>query len=109
MGSKNQDRWSKEEWRASAETVGRMREEGWVVMSRCNACGLLLNADLNLTIRLKGAGFSLWNKTTPCKKVGCGGVAHFVGNPPGMGRSFQIVLTAEWAGPRSYPLGQSRG
>lgn len=106
MGSKNLDRWSREEWRGSAETVQRMLEQGWLVMTKCNACGLLLNADLKLIRRLKGPEFSLWNRTVPCKRVGCGGVAHFVGKPPGLGLSRQIVLSAEWPGERRYGPGQ---
>ena len=86
-----------------------MLEEGWAVMAKCSACGVLLNVDLTLIRRLKGPRFSLWDKTAPCKRVGCGGVAHFVGNPPGLGRSFQIALSAEWAGDRHYPQGRPRG
>jgi hypothetical protein len=83
-----------------------MIEDGWVVMAKCGACAIVLNVDLKLISRIKGRGFSLWNKTAPCKRVGCGGVAHFIGNPPGLGRSHQIVLNAEWPGPRRYPPGR---
>ena len=37
MGSKNLERWSAEDWRATAETVRKMDADGWKVQSVCIA------------------------------------------------------------------------
>ncbi|MEO6339626.1 MAG: hypothetical protein ABIO39_06280 [Caulobacteraceae bacterium] len=105
MGSKNLDRWSAKDWRATAETVRKMDAAGWRVSSVCLVCHLAMETDLKQMVRLGFGEVSLWNRRAPCRRIGCDGKVRFMGKPPGVRRL--ISLDAEWAGvERSYPPGQ---
>lgn len=81
-------------WRGSVETVADMQRKGWEVITSCQKCGLAMVADLALIAREIGPETSLWNRSAPCRRIGCGGVVVFMGKPPG--RSFHDALSAPW-------------
>lgn len=83
MGRKNLDRYTVKDWREACPTVGAMRRAGWLVVSCCPVCDLEIEADLALVEREKGADFSLWGKTTRCRRRYCDGEAAFFVQPPG--------------------------
>ena len=84
MGFRNYDRWSAEEWRRTAETVGQMRKAGWEVLSYCRACHLTMRVDLDVIVALRGPDTVLWNRQARCRRIGCGGVVDFL---PAVGRT----------------------
>ena len=94
MGHKNFDRWPPEAWRRGAESVGRMRANGWTVLAYCPVCNLTISVDLRLIEQLKGEAFSLWNRQAPCRRLGCKGRVEFQGKPPEIMQPFP--LRAEW-------------
>ena len=94
MGSKNLDRWSAEDWRRTAETVAKMRTNGWDVISHCPKCNLTMRVDLALIERVSGGGTVLWNRQSKCRRIGCTGMVEFQGRPPRLHR--HIPLRAEW-------------
>lgn len=94
MGHRNYDRWPPEAWRRSAETVGRMRANGWTVLAYCRACNLTMVVDLRAIERLRGTDFSLWNRRAPCRRLGCRGRVEFQGKPPEI--SMPFPLRADW-------------
>ena len=77
------DRWTRQEWRASAETVGQMLVARWRVVAVCEKCGLRMRVSLDALVKTKGPTFSLWKKHPPCRREGCGGLVRFEGKPPG--------------------------
>lgn len=107
MGSKNLDRWSREDWRAHTRTVGEMAARGWHVFSRCESCHLAMVVDLKLVAYVSGPQVVLWNRRAPCRRMGCTGIVRFHGKPPQIPE--HMLLEAEWphqlAGPR-HPPGQ---
>jgi hypothetical protein len=62
-----------------------MIREGWDVISRCPACGLMMRTDLQLIGRETGAGISLWNRRAPCRRLLCAGKVEFWAKPRGGG------------------------
>ena len=84
MGTKRPDQISANKWRDAAETVGQMLEKGWDVVSVCRYCGLQMVVDLRVTALATGEGFSIWNKHTRCRRLGCPGVVDFRFRAPGM-------------------------
>jgi hypothetical protein len=94
MGAKNPDRFSPSEWRAAAPTVGAMIDRHWDVQARCRKCGLVLRVDLRLIAAIKTRKAEIWNRTAPCRKVGCNGVVDFEGKPPILYQHMR--LAAEW-------------
>jgi hypothetical protein len=94
MGRADPERWRAEQWRAAAPYAGAMLRFGWAVIATCGKCNLATNVDLRVIIALKGERYDLWNKTAPCKRVGCSGTANFSFKPPELTR-FQ-PLSAEW-------------
>jgi hypothetical protein len=99
MGRRHPDRWPAEAWRKSAPTVGTMRAAGWDVISYCRACKLTMRVDLALVERVSGPDTVLWNRQSPCKRIGCDGQVEFQGKPPELFK--HIRLFAEWADGRS--------
>ena len=65
--------------RSRCETVADMLRERWDVISKCQACGLIMRTDLALVIRVSGAGVSLWNRKARCRRF-----VEFQGRAPGM-------------------------
>ena len=91
MGHRNLDRWPAEAWRGTAETVGQMRAKGWEVISYCRACHLTMRVDLALIERVSGAEVSLWNRQSPCRRLGCAGIVEFHGKPPELLQHVRLV------------------
>lgn len=76
-----------------------MLAQRWDVTGRCRTCRLELRVDLRATIAGRGPGFSLWNRTGRCKKVGCYGVVEFHAKAPGMAMFEQLVHQERAEGP----------
>jgi hypothetical protein len=93
MGSRNRDRIPLVYRRSKCETVTDMRRAGWDVLSRCDACGLVMRVDLALIETVSGPATSLWNYRARCRRVGCTGRVDFLARAPGMG--WHEVLRAE--------------
>jgi hypothetical protein len=94
MGSRNIDRIPMREWRASVETVADMLAKKWEVITSCQKCGLAMVADLALIARETGPETSLWNRSSPCRRISCTGVVAFMAKPPG--KAFHETLSAPW-------------
>ena len=47
----------------------------------CTTCGLKIQADLARIEREKGPEFSLWDRTAPCRRLGCPGFVEFQALP----------------------------
>ena len=94
MGSRNPDRVPLSYRRRKCETVADMMAQGWDVISNCRKCGLMMTVDLRMIARVRGARFSLWNRKTRCRRVGCGGVVEFQAKAPGM--NWYENLDAPW-------------
>ena len=58
-----------------------MRAEGWDVITVCTSCGLKMQANLGRIEREKGSDFSLWDRTAPCRRLGCAGFVEFQALP----------------------------
>ncbi len=84
MGHRNSDRVPIAYRRARCETVAQMRRDRWDVISKCEACGLIMRVDLALIIRVRGPAVSLWNRKARCRRLGCGGWVAFQARAPGM-------------------------
>lgn len=94
MGSRNPDRVPLSYRRRKCETVVDMIEQGWDVISTCRTCGLVMGVDLRTIAQVRGPAFSLWNRKSRCRRVGCGGVVEFQAKAPGMG--YHERLDAPW-------------
>jgi len=94
MGRRNPDRIPMREWRSNAETVADMQRKGWDVISSCQKCGLAMATDLVVIARLSGPATSLWNRSSPCRRIGCTGAVVFLAKIPG--RSMHEALSAPW-------------
>ena len=81
MGRRNADRYSIADWRSACPTVRWMRAERWDVITCCTTCGLRMQADLARIEREKGPEFSLWDRTVPCRRLGCSGFVEFQALP----------------------------
>jgi hypothetical protein len=84
MGHRNPDRVPIAFRRTRCATVGQMLEQRWEVISRCEACGLVMAVDLALIIRVSGRDVVLWDRKARCRRVGCGGFVAFHAKAPGM-------------------------
>jgi hypothetical protein len=94
MGSRNLDRIPIRMWRSKAETVAEMLAQKWEVITSCQKCGLAMVADLALIARETGPATSLWNRSSPCRRIGCTGAVVFMAKVPGV--AFHQVLSAPW-------------
>jgi hypothetical protein len=92
MGKRNRDRYTVDDWREACPTVGSMRRARWLVLAVCPVCDLQIEADLKVIETIKGADFSLWGQTTPCRRRFCDGKARFFVQPPGA--SAEVLMTA---------------
>lgn len=81
-------------WRVHANTIGQMIDQGWVVWSVCNACFLVMPADLEWFAYKLGDGETLWNRHPACRRFGCTGAVTFHGTPPTINRCME--LKADW-------------
>ena len=93
MGHRNPDRIPLAYRRQRCETVEQMLRDNWDVISVCEKCGLIMQADLALIVRVKGPSVSLWNRKARCRRLGCQGWVEFQAKAPGM--SFHEPLRAE--------------
>jgi len=84
MSHRNADRVSISERRGRCETVGQMIAQSWDVITKCPACGLVIQADLVMIARHAGATTSLWNRRPHCRRLGCTGRVEFLAKAPGM-------------------------
>lgn len=62
-----------------------MLVQGWDVITKCPACGLIMQADLAMIARINGPATSLWNRRPHCRRMGCTGRLEFLAKAPGMG------------------------
>jgi len=85
MGHRNPDRVPLFFRRARCETVQQMLAQRWEVTACCRSCRLELRVDLRTIGIVRGPGFSLWNRLSRCRRVGCHGVVEFRAKAPGMG------------------------
>jgi len=67
----------------AAERAMRQRDR-WDVISKCAECGLLMQVDLGLIIRVSGPATVLWNRKARCRRLGCLGWVEFQARAPGM-------------------------
>jgi hypothetical protein len=93
MTGPNPDRVPLRIRRQKCETVRAMRDEGWDIIAKCDACGLVMRVDLALIMRVRGPALSLWNRRSRCRRLGCAGWMDFQGRAPGMG--WHEMLRAE--------------
>lgn len=91
MGRKNRDRYTLADWKEACPTVGAIRRARWVVTACCPVCDLEIVANLELIEREKGPDFSLWGKTTPCRRRYCEGEAAFFVQPPGAVMDYRMT------------------
>jgi hypothetical protein len=96
MGTANPDKVDMRVWRGGCETVQQMLDQGWDVISQCQnqACRLQMRVDLAAMVLVGGPDASLWNRTPPCRRVGCAGAVWFLGRAPRMSRHRR--LEADW-------------
>jgi hypothetical protein len=94
LGGPNPDRIPLMHRRGGCETVGQMARQGWDVISRCQDCGLMLRVNLAVIAKVKGPGFSLWNRKARCRRIGCQGWTSFQARAPGM--HYHEALDAPW-------------
>jgi len=52
-------------------SLGRLREWGWSVQWRCQACGGLGRSDIDKLIAAKGEDYRLTDRGAPCRTPGC--------------------------------------
>lgn len=97
MGHRNPDRVALSFRRQRCETVGQMVAQRWEVTGRCQACRLELRVDLRTIAIVRGAGFSLWNRNSRCRRTGCRGVVEFWAKAPGM-TMFERLATPNQTG-----------
>ena len=97
MGRKNIDRIPVTEWSKTAATVMRMSRLGWQVISRCQACDLVMDVDLERMAHDLGPDFSLWNRHPPCRNRRCRGRVVFQARAPGK-LLFEALVTPPEAG-----------
>lgn len=97
MGSRNPERVPLSYRRRRCETIQQMVAQRWEVISNCRKCGLVMMVDLPTIARVRGAEFSLWNRKSRCRRVGCGGVVDFKAKAPGM--NWHEPLEAAWPEP----------
>jgi hypothetical protein len=71
-----------------------MLAQRWDVLSVCRKCGLTMSVDLRVIAAIRGPQFSLWNRKSRCRRVGCNGVVNFQAKAPGM--AWHEELDAPW-------------
>ena len=72
-----------EVWRQGAPTVADMQARRWDVLSKCGVCHLTMHVDLAVIIAVSGPDVVLWDRLSPCRRLGCEGLVTFLGRPPG--------------------------
>lgn len=58
-----------------------MIHERWDVISHCTTCGLEMQVDLQRIARELGEDFSLWDRTSRCRRLRCPGFVEFQALP----------------------------
>lgn len=58
-------------------TIGHLMANDAEVVAHCSACGGSWDADLERIAKAKGVNYTLWNRTTRCRTVGCKGKVWF--------------------------------
>ena len=103
MGSRNPDRIHLSARRSRCETVAQMLEQRWEVTARCRHCRTDLRVDLRTIAAIRGPGFSLWNRNSRCRVVGCRGVVEFSAKAPGMVMFERLSTPPVREGPAAPP------
>jgi hypothetical protein len=85
VGARNIDRIPIADLRSGHETVAEMLAAEWEVISKCDTCHLAMAVDLDLVIWRTGPKTSLWNRSAPCRRLGCKGRVSFQARVPGGG------------------------
>lgn len=91
MGRRNPDRYAISDWRQACPNVHWMIAERWDVIAECGSCGLQMQADLVRIEREKGPDYSLWDRSTPCRRLRCRGFVQFHALPPNAVQRFLMV------------------
>jgi hypothetical protein len=94
MGTKSPARIPLAMRRKGCETVEQMHRANWDVLSRCDACALVMRVNLAAIIKVNGPQFSLWNRKARCRRIGCVGFVDFQAKAPGM--ECHDLLIAPW-------------
>ncbi len=97
---RNLDRVPIHRRRREAETVAQMRDQHWDVISKCQACGLVMKVDLAAVAKAASPKLSLWNRHPRCRRMFCHGRVDFQARAPGM--DGHQLLDAEWPDPSDY-------
>ncbi len=71
-----------------------MEAQRWDVIACCQSCGLIMRVDLATIGKVRGPGFSLWNRMSRCRRLGCSGIVEFQAKAPGM--TVHERLEAPW-------------
>lgn len=83
MGRRNLDRYSAADWREAGRTVGAIIANRWLVYTECELCQLRIEADLQRIAQARGMNYSLWGRSTTCRRMGCPGRVVFWCRPHG--------------------------
>jgi hypothetical protein len=94
LGSRNPDRIRITMRRRKCETVAQMHAAGWDVISKCQACGLIMRVNLKLNAKVSGPSTSLWNRKERCRRLGCTGFVEFQVRASDVG--WLETLSAPW-------------
>jgi hypothetical protein len=66
-------RWTRENWRGYAPTIGDMVAREWSLTLHCHRCSLAMAADGWKIVRERGREWSPWGKSARCPALYCGG------------------------------------
>jgi hypothetical protein len=78
-----------------------MIEQRWDVLAKYTKCELLTRVDLTVVARIRGPDFSLWNRRSRCRRVGCTGAVAFQAKTHDM--TWHEQLDAPWPDGRPPP------
>src|SRR5690606_33816940 len=90
MGRRHPDRYTTSDWRQACPTVRWLLAERWDAITECTTCGLKMQANLPRIERERGSDFSLWDRTAPCRRLGCHGFVEFQALPPNATMRFPL-------------------
>lgn len=83
-------RWTRENWRGYAPTIGHMADRGWSLTLHCHQCRFATRADIEKIIRARGRAWSPWGKTARCPSLYCVGRMTLQAYAPGPNQTIQI-------------------
>jgi hypothetical protein len=92
--TRNADRIPIAAWRAKVATVEQMAAAKWLVIAECSTCRLKLKVDLFRVASERGPQTVLWDRSQPCKALGCRGSVSFAARVPGRS-DWQPLISAD--------------